>query len=82
MCRGCGKTLDGPPYHKGGSAYVTVAGPNGRTRRIRALAHFYGGWICSAKCNRRVFAQMSAANVYSSDDARRMRDGDAYFENA
>lgn len=42
-CRGCGKTLEGKPYHTGGPAWL----PNGR----RAPSCFYGGWVCSRECD-------------------------------
>lgn len=76
-CRGCRRELEGSPYWKGGGAYVPSTG---RKPRIRAMGHFYGGWVCSASCNRRVFREMQSANVASSEDDRRMRDGDRYFE--
>lgn len=81
-CRGCGKTLEGSPYWKGGSAYVPGTQTRNRPYGIRALGHFYGGWVCSASCNRRVFKDMQSHNVSSSEDARRMLDGDRYFETA
>lgn len=81
VCRGCGRELDGKPYHMGGSAYVPGTKTRSRPHGVRALSHFYGGYVCSPGCNRRVFSEMQSHNVYSSEDARRMRDGDDYFAN-
>lgn len=82
VCRGCGRVLDGKPYHCGGSAYVPGTKTRSNPSGVKALCHFYGGFVCSAGCNRRVFNDMASHNVYSSEDARRMRDGDKYFETA
>lgn len=43
-CRGCGRRLDGHPYHTGRSAYVPETGE-------RAKANHYGGWTCSRECD-------------------------------
>lgn len=80
MCRGCGRELDGKPFYMGGSAYVPGTKTRSRPYGVQALSHFYGGYVCSASCNRRVFTEMSGHSVWSSDDAQRMRDGDAYFD--
>jgi hypothetical protein len=64
-CRGCHRQLDGHPYYTGKPAYLPESG-------VRALAHHFGGWVCSAECERRVFRDMQAANVWSSDCARMM----------
>jgi ribosomal protein L34E len=81
-CRGCGRALEGSPYWKGGNAYVPGTKTRNRPYGVRAMGHWYGGWVCSASCNRRVFKDMQSQNVYSSEDARRMLDGDKYFETA
>ena len=81
VCRGCGRELDGKPYYMGGSAYVPGTKTQNRPYGVKAMGHFYGGFVCSRGCNRRVFAEMKSHNVYSSEDAARMLAGDAYFEN-
>lgn len=80
-CRGCRRKLDGKPYSMGGSAYVPDTKTRNRPYGVRALGHFYGGYVCSPTCNRRVFTEMKSHNVSSSEDASRMRDGDDYFAN-
>jgi hypothetical protein len=44
ICRGCGRQLDGSPYHTGKPAYVPETGE-------RAKANHYGGWVCSRQCD-------------------------------
>lgn len=63
-CRGCGKELRGHPYYTGKPAYLPL--PEGG----RALAHYFGGWVCSASCEIRVFKEMRDANVWGSTEAR------------
>ncbi len=62
-CRGCHRLLNGHPYYTGKPAYIPETG-------ARALSHHFGGWVCSSTCERRVFEQMKAENVWSSDCAR------------
>ena len=68
-CRGCRRELRGSPYHAGGTAYHPETGK-------RALAHHFGGWVCSAACERKVFSQMKAENVWGSVEARLMASAD------
>lgn len=79
-CRHCKRALRGT--QNGRDQWVPGTETRSRPSGIRALWHFYGGWVCSRQCNRGVFATMRNANVWSSDDAQRMRDGDDYFANA
>lgn len=65
-CRGCHRKLEGSPYHQGGSAFVPVEG--GRSRR--ALAHYFGGWVCSARCEIKVFEEMKEAGVWGTVERR------------
>lgn len=64
-CRGCHRHLDGAPYHTGKPAYLPE---NGK----RALAHHFGGWVCSATCERRIFEAMRAEGVWGSREAELM----------
>lgn len=50
VCRGCGQKLNGSPYWKGGSASL----PNGQ----RAKANYYGGWVCSRRCDYRASLEL------------------------
>lgn len=49
VCRGCGRVMEGKPYHLGGSAHFTDA----RGRRQTAKSCHYGGYVCSESCDRR-----------------------------
>lgn len=79
-CRGCGRELAGKAFHLGGSAYVPGTKTRSRPYGVKAMDHFYGGYVCSAACNARVFREMTALNVWSSEDAARIRHGNEYFE--
>ena len=79
-CRGCHRELRGSPYHKGGSAYVPGTETKRRPSGVRALAHHFGGWVCSANCNRRVFKDMEP-QCYSSEYPRMIAAAYAYFDN-
>lgn len=68
-CRGCHQELRGAPYYTGKPAYHPVTGR-------RALAHYFGGWVCSARCERRVFLEMKAANVWGSTERRLMSEAE------
>ena len=60
-CRGCGRELDGAPYYTGKPAYFPETG-------APAVAHYFGGWVCSANCDIRVFDEMKHANVWNSTE--------------
>ena len=72
-CRGCRRELRGSPYYTGKPAYHPETG-------TRALAHYFGGWVCSAACERRVFREMRDAGVWGSTEARLMAAADARHE--
>jgi len=44
VCRGCGRKLNGKPYHMGGHAY------DPETKK-RCPSNFYGGYVCSHNCD-------------------------------
>lgn len=46
----------------------------------RALAHYFGGWVCSPECDQKVFREMRAENVWGSIEATLM--GNAYERHA
>lgn len=46
-CRGCARRLIGKPYYMGGPAYIPET-------RERARVNFFGGFVCSLACDRRV----------------------------
>lgn len=50
-CRGCGMALRGKPYHLGGNAYHPRTGE-------QAKSNFFGGYVCSYSCDRRVSLDM------------------------
>lgn len=54
VCRGCGKHLNGSPYHKGGSAYNPDTGD-------RVPSNHYGGWVCSESCDRRASMELESS---------------------
>lgn len=64
-CRGCHRQLDGHPYYTGKPAYLPETGR-------QALSHYFGGWVCSANCERRVFEDMKQSGVWGSTEARLM----------
>ena len=45
ICRGCGKVLDGKPYHLGGNAFDPDTG-------YKCRINHYGGYVCSEYCDR------------------------------
>lgn len=53
-CRGCGKELKGKPYYMGGTAY------HPRTNE-RCKVNFYGGFVCSDKCDKRASYELEAS---------------------
>lgn len=53
VCRGCGRNLQGSPYFKGGQAYVPAANPRHEYDRTPAKRNYYGGWVCSRRCDHR-----------------------------
>lgn len=61
-CRGCRRELEGHPYYTGKPAYLPETG-------VRVLSHHFGGWVCSAQCERRVFEDMKGQGVWGSDIA-------------
>jgi hypothetical protein len=63
-CRGCHRELRGSPYYTGKPAFIRP--------HVRALAHYFGGWVCSASCEVRVFKDMRDAGVWGSTEARLM----------
>jgi len=50
-CRGCGKVLDGHPYHTGKLAWVPETGK-------RCKSNFYGGHVCSRECDERASLEL------------------------
>jgi hypothetical protein len=46
VCRGCGRTLKGSPYFRGGRAYIPETG-------AAARVNYFGGWVCSRTCDHR-----------------------------
>ncbi len=50
VCRGCGRELQGKPYHLGGDAYNPDTGK-------RCPKNHYGGFVCSEECDRRASVQ-------------------------
>lgn len=64
-CRGCRRELRGHPYYTGKSAYLPE-------NDVPALAHHFGGWVCSAQCERRVFEDMKGQGVWGSVEATKM----------
>lgn len=44
VCRGCGRKLQGHPYHLGGPAYHPETGE-------RCRINHYGGFVCSPLCD-------------------------------
>lgn len=70
-CRGCRRELRGAPYHAGGPAYLPLEEGGGR-----AVAHYFGGWVCSAACDRKVFREMKEQNVWGSTEERLMQTAD------
>jgi hypothetical protein len=53
-CRGCGRPLNGTAYYLGGSAYIPESGD-------KAKVNFYGGYVCSRDCDKRVSLDMSSS---------------------
>ena len=45
-CRNCGCTLVGKPYHLGGRAHYYRRGI-----RYEAKSNWYGGFVCSRRCD-------------------------------
>jgi len=51
VCRGCRKVLRGKSYHMGWPAYDPRTGE-------RCKVNFYGGFVCSEACDRRVSLEL------------------------
>jgi len=73
-CRGCGKIMDGKPYHLGGIALHPETGE-------RCRVNYYGGYICSEWCDRNVCLDMESsmpgagrAKSVSSSAAQHIKD--------
>ena len=48
-CRYCRRKLEGKPYEFGGSAYFLWRG-----KRHEAKKNWYGGFVCSRRCDEKV----------------------------
>lgn len=68
-CRGCRRELRGSPFHAGGTAYHPETGKP-------VLAQHFGGWVCSAECDRKVFREMKAQNVWGTTEEQLMASAD------
>lgn len=64
ICRGCGRPLQGKPYYMGGSAYIPETGK-------RAPVNYFGGFVCSESCDRRVCLEM-LSSMPGAGEARRL----------
>lgn len=65
-CRGCGRILQGKPYHLGGIAYHPETGE-------RAKINHYGGFVCSRSCDFR--ASLALEQSMPGHDSRQVRLG-------
>lgn len=68
-CRACKRTLKGSPFWSGQPAYLPESD-------APALAHHFGGWVCSAQCEIHIFDEMKSAGVWGSVEATKK--GNAY----
>ena len=54
-CRGCGRALNGHPYHTGKAAY-SPEHPG-----VRLPSNHYGGHVCSRRCDIRATLEMESS---------------------
>lgn len=52
-CRSCKRVLRGEPYYRGKSAYFPLDMGGGRVP-----VNYYGGFVCSENCDRRICLDM------------------------
>ena len=57
-CRGCGRHMDGEPFHTGKPAWIMN---HKRDGLIRAPSCHYGGHVCSERCDRRACAELEGS---------------------
>jgi len=65
VCRGCGKVLNGKPYHMGGDAYHPETGK-------RCKKNFYGGFVCSPHCDYRASLELEDSMPGGTSPSRRI----------
>lgn len=72
VCRGCNRTLEGEPYHRGGRAFVPIETERRGPRREAKVCH-YGGFVCSRECD--VRACLRLEQTMPGHDYRQTRVG-------
>lgn len=73
-CRGCGRVLDGSPYHTGKPAWIMNHRLYGL---IRAPACHYGGHVCSERCDRNACGELEGSMPGCRPNGRLMGNLDA-----
>lgn len=65
VCRGCGRTLKGSPYFKGGRAFIPETG-------AAARVNHFGGWVCSRTCDHRASLQQEQSMPGHGNEQKRL----------
>ncbi|MCZ4270775.1 hypothetical protein [Maritalea porphyrae] len=68
-CRGCGRVLEGHPYHTGKSAWIMNHRKYGL---IRAPSCHYGGHVCSERCDVKACRELEGSMPGYSGEPRRL----------
>ena len=68
-CRGCGRQLEGEPFHTGKPAWIMN---HRRYGLIRAPACHYGGHVCSERCDRKACLELEGSMPGCSNTGRLM----------